>query len=309
MSSDVMNLAKGQWFETLTHFGLPAEALQNKHGPCPICGGKDRFRWDNKDGRGTYFCNQCGAGDGMDLLGKVTGWDFTTSANSIRLFLGKEPTFRKTSVKKKIDTKKLVDDLYRSSHTIQHGDPVDRYFRARRIDEYNYPEDLRTCLKCFFKSGVFYPAMLAVVRDRDGNPSTFQRTFLPHDGKLPFGTIKRFLPGSLPDGAHVRLGAVQAELGIAEGIETAIACMQRFGLPVWSTLNANLLGNWHPPTGLELLHIFADNDRSDTGQKAANKLAGRMQERGIETNICIPDQAGTDWADVVFRESEGRDGY
>lgn len=309
MSSEVMNLAKGQWFEILTHFDLPAEALKNTHGPCPICSGKDRFRWDNKSGRGTYFCNQCGAGDGMNLLRKVKGWDFATSANSIRQFLRREPTFRKTSVKKKIDTNFLVSKLYRTSQKIQQGDPVDRYLRARRIYKYNYPKDLRTCLECYFERGVNYPAMLAVVRDSNGNPSTFHRTFLHPDGKPPFGTTKKFLPGPHPDGAHVCLGAVQAELGIAEGIETAMVCIKRFGLPVWAALTANLLGNWQPPPGLEVLHIFADNDRSGAGLKAANKLAGRMQELGIKTNILIPDQIDTDWADVVFRESGGSDGY
>ena len=309
MSNEVMNLAKGRWFEILRHFDLPAEALKDKHGPCPICGGKDRFRWDNKDGRGTYYCNQCGAGDGMNLLSKVKGWDFATCADSIRQFLGMELTFRKTSVIKKVDTNYLVSKLYRTSQEIQQGDPVDCYFTRRRIEGFSYPEDLRTCLECYFEQRVFYPAMLAVVRNRNGNPSTFHRTFLHPDGKPPFGTTKKFLPGPLPDGAHVRLGTVQAEMGIAEGIETAIVCMQRFGLPVWSALTAYLLGNWQPPPGLKVLHIFADNDRSGAGQKAADKLAGRMQKLGIKTNIRIPDQIDTDWADVVFTESEGRDGY
>ena len=37
------------------------------------CGGKDRFRLDDKEGRGTWFCNQCGNGDGLDLVRLVTG--------------------------------------------------------------------------------------------------------------------------------------------------------------------------------------------------------------------------------------------
>ena len=39
-----------------------------RHCPCPVCGGKDRFRFDNKDGRGTYICNQCCSGDGLELI-------------------------------------------------------------------------------------------------------------------------------------------------------------------------------------------------------------------------------------------------
>ncbi len=44
---------------------------RGKHGPCPACGGKDRFRLDDKAGRGTWFCNLCGAGDGLDLVCRV----------------------------------------------------------------------------------------------------------------------------------------------------------------------------------------------------------------------------------------------
>nr|WP_233168043.1 TOPRIM and DUF927 domain-containing protein [Enterobacter hormaechei] len=40
-------------------------------GPCPACGGKTRYRFDNKDNRGTYFCSHCGAGTGLDLVMKV----------------------------------------------------------------------------------------------------------------------------------------------------------------------------------------------------------------------------------------------
>jgi putative DNA primase/helicase len=33
--------------------------------------GKTRYRFDDKDGRGTYYCSHCGAGTGLDLVMKV----------------------------------------------------------------------------------------------------------------------------------------------------------------------------------------------------------------------------------------------
>jgi len=48
--------------------GVDPVFLDGKHHPCILCGGKDRFRFDNKDGSGSYFCSQCGAGTGMQLL-------------------------------------------------------------------------------------------------------------------------------------------------------------------------------------------------------------------------------------------------
>ena len=53
--------ATGQWESII--FSLSGVKLaKNKHSPCPICGGKDRFRFDDRDGRGTWICNQCGGG-------------------------------------------------------------------------------------------------------------------------------------------------------------------------------------------------------------------------------------------------------
>ncbi|HHJ4582728.1 TPA: DUF927 domain-containing protein [Citrobacter freundii] len=48
--------------------GIPTNRSE---GPCPACGGNTRYRFDDKDGRGTYFCSHCGAGTGLDLVMKV----------------------------------------------------------------------------------------------------------------------------------------------------------------------------------------------------------------------------------------------
>ena len=66
-------IAKGRWHEILPALGIPAKHLKDEHGPCPGCGGKDRFRFDDKEGRGTWVCSQGrsgppAAGDGFDLL-------------------------------------------------------------------------------------------------------------------------------------------------------------------------------------------------------------------------------------------------
>ena len=40
---EVKGRAHGRWPGILAAQGVPAEALVNRHGPCPMCGGKDRF--------------------------------------------------------------------------------------------------------------------------------------------------------------------------------------------------------------------------------------------------------------------------
>ncbi|WP_275042482.1 primase-helicase zinc-binding domain-containing protein, partial [Serratia marcescens] len=65
-------------------------ALQpsGKPQPCPSCGGKDRFRFDNQDGRGTWFCNQCGAGDGLNLVEKALSLSARAAAEQVAAVMG-----------------------------------------------------------------------------------------------------------------------------------------------------------------------------------------------------------------------------
>lgn len=76
-----------RWPWILTRFGIPASALKGKNCPCPGCGGKDRFRFDNKDFTGSFICSQ-GTGDvlagtGWTLLEHVFGWSFERALEEV----------------------------------------------------------------------------------------------------------------------------------------------------------------------------------------------------------------------------------
>jgi len=89
-ASPTADRARWRWYEILSYFGIPEQALRmKKHGPCPLCGGKDRYRWTDKDDNGCYFCNGCGAGNGFSLLMKFKNWDFKTAAREVDLLLNK----------------------------------------------------------------------------------------------------------------------------------------------------------------------------------------------------------------------------
>ncbi len=79
-AATVKAAATGRWPAILAELGVPESALRNRHGPCPGCGGRDRFRFDNRDGRGTFICSQGGsdelAGDGFTLLEHCFGLSF-----------------------------------------------------------------------------------------------------------------------------------------------------------------------------------------------------------------------------------------
>jgi hypothetical protein len=51
----------------------------------------------------------------------------------------------------------------------------------------------------------------------------------------------------------VRLFPAAEYMGIAEGIETALAAAQRFGVPVWSCISAAGIQSFEPPEGIREL--------------------------------------------------------
>lgn len=72
----IKNQAQGNWTSRIfSAVGISFKGNPKNHQPCPICGGKDRFRCDDKGGTGSWICNQCGAGNGFDLVKKYAHCD------------------------------------------------------------------------------------------------------------------------------------------------------------------------------------------------------------------------------------------
>lgn len=97
--SGTIDAARGRWPDLLQQLaGMTPDQLTDRHQPCPLCGGTDRYRFDDKDGSGSWFCNQCGgrdqsggAGSGMDLLIRSTGWSYVEACQHIDAALGAIP--------------------------------------------------------------------------------------------------------------------------------------------------------------------------------------------------------------------------
>ncbi len=92
-AATVREHARGRWqTDVFPALNISVPADPRRHGACPTCGGKDRFRCDDKDGRGSWFCNQCEpkAGDGFALVQNVRGCDFKEALSVVAGILGLE---------------------------------------------------------------------------------------------------------------------------------------------------------------------------------------------------------------------------
>ena len=300
--------AKGKWRGILMHIGLPASALRDKHGPCPLCGGEDRFRFDNKDGRGTYICSHCGAGDGMKLAQEFTGRPFAEVAAQIDGILGNvKPDAPARPPMTEEQRTQALRRAWVDSRAVAPGDLVDSYLRSRGLGEVIYPKSLRFAPTMRDGAGGVRPAMLALVGVWGAKPVSLHRTFLKPDGtgKAEMDAPRKMMPGDLPDGVCVQLSDWHGHgpIGIAEGIETAMSASALFDIPVWAAINTTMLAKWLPPEGAEDVAIFADNDALFGGQAAAYRLAHRLAVKGKTVTVHLPPTAGDDWNDIWLKRT------
>lgn len=284
---NLSEISRGRWHGILPQLGISPKMLRNRHGPCPICGGKDRFRFDDREGKGTWICNRCGSGDGTELVKRVRKVEFREAAKMIEGVAGNakerkpKPAYQAT--------KSELNEMWQKSWPVRPDDPVGRYL-GKRCGLTEFPGSIRH----YQDGGPYNQVMLARVLDYSGKPITLHRTYI--DGTV--ATSRRLMPGVLPDApVQIVLAAAGRVLGIAEGIETAISASALFEVPVWAAISAPLLRRWRPPEGVEKVIVFGDNDESFTGQEAAYHLARQLSD-SVAVEVKVPTLPGQDWNDV-----------
>ncbi|MFC6674336.1 DUF7146 domain-containing protein [Marinobacterium aestuariivivens] len=206
-------------------------------------------------------------------------------------------------------------------------EPMRAYFHNRELIFRWKPVEASDCLR-FHPSLSYYdedgnevgkfPAIVCAIRDKEGQLITLHRIYLTPTGKkAKVPEPKKMMP--VPDdltvtGAAIRLGdPTEGILGVAEGVETALSAYRGTQIPVWATVNATLMESFEVPDGVHTVLIWADKDKSLTGEKSANVLKARLERMGIQVFVLVPKlpvpirAKGVDWNDVLM--SQGKLGF
>lgn len=280
----------GKWRGVLSNFIDPI-FLTGKHTSCPLCGGKDRFRFDDKDGRGSYFCNSCGAGTGIHLLAQHQGVEHKEAWKIVEKYAG---VVEVKSVKK-IDEAERVKEILNSCEA--GGEFVRQYLASRCLQ--NAPETLLAGF--YYIEGVRCRAMIAKAA-KGSKLVGLHATFIK-DGKNIGRRMYSVERGSMV-GSAIRLHKLNGrdEIVLGEGIETTLSASELTGLPAWACMDAGKMEKVEIPEQIKRVVIAGDNDGSYVGQAAAYALAKRLKAQGKIVEVMIPPTIGEDWNNVISRK-------
>lgn len=179
------------------------------------------------------------------------------------------------------------------------GSLAETYLQVRGLGDPVSPDLLYHPDLTDYESRRGWPGMVAIPRLASGEAvGGIHRTFLLEDGsgKAPAG--KKML-GSIAEAA-VRLFPMPegGRLGVAEGIETALAAHGLFGTSVWAALSADGMARFQWPEGTRHVTIYAD--AGDSGRQAAARLSDRLNMADIPNRIVAPLH-GDDFNDDLLR--------
>ncbi|HHS9549957.1 TPA: DUF927 domain-containing protein [Raoultella planticola] len=304
---EVTLAAADRWPTVLAGLHIDVPDSPRRHGPCPACGGSDRFRFDD-GGRGSFICNQCGAGDGLDLIRKVNKCDTTEAARLAAEVLGidyrvderneeaarqrREQMEAERQQREQVRQQKASEEAeQRQSVFVGHWQRLtnaaasgeSQYLTGKELSGFTFP--------------ILADGSLLLSLVDDTGTVTAAQTITPQGEK-------RLLTGSAKRGAYHAVNVADAPLSvlIAEGLATALSV--HLIRPEALTVCAIDAGNLQPVA--QAMHqrypnaqiiIAADNDikpgEPNTGKDAAEKAA-----KAVSGWVALPPTVEkADWND------------
>jgi len=259
-------------------------------GPCPKCGGVDRFSINVSKGK--WNCRgSVGGSSRISMVMHITGRDFLSAGEMLAgepppRGRGRELTAEekaewekaKRESEEKAERRKLAEQI-RAKERSQSAQQVwmdsvpiagtlaEQYLVKRGIPvpPQGWPGVLR------FHGSLDYeldrsrqpmPAMVALVQDVAGEPTAVWQEYLNPKtaGKADVANPK--LGRGPTTGGAIRIGGESSRIGGAEGVVTALAAWTiiRYSYPVWSFTSTAGMSAFEPPLSIEHITGWYDGD-------------------------------------------------
>ncbi|HCD3433308.1 TPA: toprim domain-containing protein, partial [Enterobacter hormaechei] len=295
--TETVRQACGHWPRILPALGV--KVIKNRHQACPVCGGSDRFRFDDKEGRGTWFCNQCGAGDGLKLVEKVFDVSSSEAAQKVNAVTGNLPPVAPEAIAA-AETETDADRKTAAELAAKLMEKTRPATGNAYLTRKGFPGRESLMFTATHKTGgVTYRAGDVVVPLHDETGALVNLQLINSDG------LKRTLKGGQVKGTcHTIEGQKQAgkRQWIAEGYATALTVHHLTGETVMVALSsvnllslASLVRQKHPACQIVLA---ADRDLNGDGQSKAAAAADACE--GV---VALPPVFG-DWNDAFMQNGE-----
>jgi putative DNA primase/helicase len=299
--------------------GIRLHGKIERTGPCPKCGGDDRFSINSR--KGVWNCRGRGVGGGtIKFVEHFDGVDFITACMTLagkpretkatRGLLGGRADYlpRVASAPRRNDDASRTARALRIWRDSRNGaDTIARrYLASRGVVLDRWPASLRLHPRCPRPKNdgnilPSLPAMVALVEHVERGPVAVQCTYLRPDGGDKADIEKpKAIFGPVAGGA-VRFGAPHAGqwLAVAEGIETALSVAAPCSMPAWAAISAGGIKSLVLPAEATHIKICADHDTNGVGERAAHDPAERWHAEGRLVRVAMPPEQGTDFNDVL----------
>lgn len=304
--TDTLTRASGRWSSILAAVGgISADHLTGKHGPCPFCGGRDRWRWDDHDNNGGGYCNKCGGPDqqggaisGLDLIARARGITFPEAIAMVDEYIGggqiasapraARSMGHRTPERPPADA--APPDLGRATHQWLYSDAQGPCYWIQRIPMTGEPDKRGKTRKLFLHRVWLDGKWHRPNRKRDGWSC---------DWPAPRPLLGFVELQSRPD---VPVLVVEGETTR----DAAQALLPDWVVVTWSN-GSNSVGmvDWSPLSGRRVV-IWPDADTD--GAKAAKRITQLVQASGATSVavVAVPDGVTAGW-DLGDAAAEGWD--
>lgn len=312
------------------------KAGQEWTGPCPVCGGNDRFSIN--PGKAKWNCR--GHGGGSSVISMVMHIGNLSFLEACEELTGEPPPngkARPLSAEERAERdrrrqeaeaaqrQREADERAYQENTLAAAQriwsevtPIAGSLAETYLHNFGLPTPPMGWPECLgFHPALPYPgrgrmpALVARVDDVAGNITGIWREFISPDGRKADVDLQKLGLGPVSGGA-VRLGGQGARIGVAEGVRTALGAWALIGFeyPVWSCLSTSGLTGFEVPLFVERITGFPDGDKPyrkqgnefvpavPAGRKAMRSLKERVEQDGIGFTLADEPPPGLDYLDL-----------